>query len=58
LEIILKHEIDHAMDCCLQEDPQLSAKWETYTDRLYNTARRKGTIAFDEMDRHEYFAQS
>ncbi|MGD8961044.1 MAG: hypothetical protein PVH43_00945 [Desulfobacterales bacterium] len=57
-EIILKHEIDHAIDCCLQDDPQLCEKWETYTDRLYNTARRKGTIAFDEMDRHEYFAQS
>ena len=57
-EIILKHEIDHAIDCCLQDDPQLSEEWETYTNKLYNTARRKGTIAFDEMDRHEYFAQS
>ncbi|MGD9090982.1 MAG: hypothetical protein PVI38_21015 [Desulfobacterales bacterium] len=56
-ELILKHEINHAVDCCLQDDSQLSSKWETYIDRLYNTARRNGTIAFDEMDKHEFFAQ-
>lgn len=57
-ETILKHEIDHAIDCCLHDDPQINTKWKAYIDRLYNTARRQGTIAFDEMDEHEYFAQS
>ncbi len=56
-EAILKHEIHHAIDCCLQDDPLLGAKWQAYVDKLYNTARRQGTIAFDEMDQHEYFAQ-
>ena len=56
-EIILKHEINHAIDCCLQDDPHLGTKWQAYIDKLYNTARRKGTIAFDEMDEHEFFAQ-
>jgi hypothetical protein len=57
-EAILKHEIHHAIDCCLQDDPLLGAKWQAYIDKLYNTARRQGTIAFDEMDNHEYFAQN
>ena len=57
-EIILKHEIDHAIDCCLQDDPRMNKKWKTYIDRLYNTARRQGVIAFDESDKHEFFAQS
>jgi len=55
-EAILKHEIDHAIDCSLQDDPHLSAKWKAYTARFYNTARRQGTIAFDALDPHEYFA--
>jgi hypothetical protein len=57
-EIILKHEIDHAIDCCLQDDPHLGAKWQAYIVKLYNTARRQGTIAFDESDKHEFFAQT
>ncbi len=57
-DAILKHEINHAIDCCLQDDPHLGAKWEAYIDKLYNTARRQGTIAFDELDKHEYFAQT
>ena len=56
-EAILKHEIHHAIDCCLQDDPLLGAKWQAYVDKLYNTGRRQGTIAFDEMDKHEFFAQ-
>ena len=58
LDAILKHEISHAIDCCLQDDPHLGAKWQIYIDKLYNTARRQGAIAFDESDRHEYFAQT
>ncbi len=58
LDAILKHEIRHAIDCSLQDDPQLSVKWQAYLDRLYNTARRQGIIAFDEMDKHEFFAQT
>ena len=57
-EIILKHEIDHAIDCSLEDDPRMNTKWKAYIDRLYNAARRQGIIAFDEMDGHEYFAQS
>jgi hypothetical protein len=57
-EVVLKHEIHHALDCCLQDDPHLGTKWQAYIDKLYNTARRQGTIAFDEMDQHEYFAQN
>ena len=56
-EILLKHEIDHAIDCCLQDDPWMNAKWKAYLDRLYIAARRQGAIAFDAIDRHEYFAQ-
>jgi hypothetical protein len=57
-ETALKHEIHHAIDCCLQDDPYLGTKWKAYIDRLYNTARRQGVIDFAEMDKHEYFAQS
>ena len=57
-EAVLKHEINHAIDCNLQDDPHLSAKWEAYIDKLYNAARRQGSIAFDEFDKHEYFAQT
>ena len=57
LETILKHEIKHAVDCCLQDDPNLGPKWKAYIEKLYNSARRRGEIAFDEMDGHEYFAQ-
>ena len=56
-EVVLKHEIHHAIDCCLRDDPHLGTKWQAYIDKLYNTARRKGTIAFDEMEEHEFFAQ-
>ncbi len=55
-ENILKHEINHAIDCTLHADPRLNAKWEAYIDKLYDTARRQGTIAFDALDPHEYFA--
>jgi hypothetical protein len=56
LEAVLKHEINHAMDLTLQADPRLSAGWNAYLNKLYNAARRRGTIAFDELDPHEYFA--
>lgn len=56
-ETILKHEIDHAIDCSLEDDTHLGAKWEAYTSRLYNAARRQGVIAFDEINEHECFAQ-
>jgi hypothetical protein len=53
---ILKHEINHAIDWTYQNTPQLKAKWQAYLNKLYNAARRQGIIAFDELDRHEYFA--
>lgn len=56
-EKALKHEINHAVDLTLLDDPQFKDKWGTYINKLYNTARRQGTIAFDESDPHEYFAQ-
>ena len=55
-EAVLKHEINHAIDLTLQEDPRLIIKWHAYINKLYNAARRQGTIAFDELDPHEYFA--
>ena len=55
-ETLLKHEINHAIDLTCRDNPQLKHKWNTYIDKLYNTARRQGTIAFDELDAHEYFA--
>ena len=56
LEKVIKHETNHAIDWTLQDDPHLSAGWNAYLDKLYNAARRRGTIAFDELDPHEYFA--
>ncbi len=53
---ILKHEIDHAIDLTYQDHPQLKVKWSAYINKLYNSARRQGKIAFDELDPHEYFA--
>jgi hypothetical protein len=55
-EAVLKHEINHAIDLTLQEDSRLSLKWDAYINKLYNAARRQGTIAFDELDPHENFA--
>ena len=57
LAAILKHEINHAIDLTFQDDPRLNAKWNAYINKLYNAARRQGTIAFDELDPHEYFAR-
>jgi hypothetical protein len=57
LEAVLKHEINHAIDLTLQDDFRLNAKWKAYINKLYNAARRQGTIAFDELDPHEYFAR-
>jgi hypothetical protein len=54
---VLKHEINHAVDVTLHDDPQLSDKWRTYINKLYNTARRKAKIAFDESNPHEYFVE-
>ena len=56
-EKILKHEINHALDLIYHDDPQLKKKWRAYTNKLYNAARRRGEIAFDELDPHEYFAE-
>ena len=55
-EAVLRHEINHAIDFTLQEDPRLNLKWNAYINKLYNAARRQGTIAFDELDPHENFA--
>ena len=55
-ESVLKHEINHAIDCSLQDDPGLADQWNAYTHKLFNAARRRGEIAFDEMDKHEYFS--
>jgi hypothetical protein len=55
-EAVLKHEINHAIDLTLQENPRLSLKWNAYINKLYNAARRQGTIAFDDLDPHENFA--
>jgi hypothetical protein len=57
LEAVLKHEINHAIDLSLQGDSRLNAKWKAYINQLYIAARRQGTIAFDELDPHEYFAR-
>jgi hypothetical protein len=57
-EKILKHEINHALDLTFHDDPQLKDKWSTYINKLYNTARRQGKIAFDALDPHEYFAEN
>jgi hypothetical protein len=56
LEEILKHEINHALDLTWADDPQLQDKWNAYVEKLYNTARRQGKIAFDALDPHAYFA--
>jgi hypothetical protein len=56
-ETLLKHEINHAIDLTCRDNPRLKQKWNMYIDKLYNTARRQGTIAFDELDPHEYFAR-
>jgi hypothetical protein len=56
-ETLLKHEINHAIDLTCRDNPQLKHKWSTYIEKLYNAARRQGTIAFDELDPHEYFAR-
>ena len=56
-ETLLKHEINHAIDLTCRDNPQLNHKWNTYIDKLYNAARRQGTIAFNELDPHEYFAR-
>jgi hypothetical protein len=55
-EAVLKHEINHAIDLTLQEDHDLGSKWTAYINKFYDTARRQGTVAFDELDPHEYFA--
>jgi hypothetical protein len=55
-EEILKHEINHALDSVCQDHPQLGVQWKAYINKLYNDARRKGKIAFDALDPHEYFA--
>ena len=55
-EAVLEHEINHAIDLTLREDPRLSLKWDAYIKKLYNAARRQGTVAFDELDPHENFA--
>jgi hypothetical protein len=55
-EVVLKHEINHSIELTLQKDPRLSLKWNAYINKLYNAARRQGTIAFDELDPHENFA--
>jgi hypothetical protein len=55
-ENLLKHEINHAIDLTCRDNPQLNHKWNAYIDKLYNAARRQGTIAFDELNPHEYFA--
>jgi len=56
-EKVIKHEINHAIDCALQEDRRLGPGWNAYLNKLYNSARRRGTIAFDALDPHEYFAR-
>jgi hypothetical protein len=58
LEMFLKHEINHAIDSTYRDDPQFKDKWIAYITKLYNAARRKGIIAFDELDPSEYFARS
>jgi hypothetical protein len=57
-ENILKHEINHALDFTFLDHPQFNMKWKSYIEKLYNTARRQGKIAFTELDPHEYFART
>jgi hypothetical protein len=56
LQKIIEHEINHAMDSILQEDPRLNTRWIAYLNKFYNAARRQAAIAFDELDPHEVFA--
>ena len=44
------------MDFTCGDDLQLKDKWSAYIDKLYNSARKQGKIAFDALDPHEYFA--
>ena len=57
-EEVLKHEIKHAIDLTYQDHPQLNVKWKAYINKLYESARRRGKISFDELDPHEYFAST
>ncbi|MGD2272949.1 MAG: hypothetical protein PVI06_21305 [Desulfobacterales bacterium] len=57
-EEILKHEINHAVDLTMLDHPQLHIKWKAYIEKLYNTARRQGKIAFTDLDPHQYFART
>ena len=57
-ETTLKHEINHAIDFTYLDLPQFKVKWKAYINKLYNAARRQGEIAFDELDPHEYFAET
>ena len=57
-ERVLKHEIAHAIDATLQEDPRKGQMWSACIARRYEAARRRGDIAFDAIDPHEYFAAS
>jgi len=57
-EATLKHEINHAIDFTYLDHPQFKVKWKAYINKLYNAARRQGEIAFDELDPHEYFAET
>lgn len=52
----LRHELAHALDLNLQDDPQIGQKWANYVEQLYHRARRSGELAFNESNRHEFFA--
>jgi hypothetical protein len=57
LDAKLRHEIEHAVDLNLADDPKLKNKWQSYINKLYESGRRSGEIAFDQLEAHEFFAE-
>ena len=54
----LRHELVHALDQALEDDPALVDRWKAYRERLHREARRAGKISFDGPDSREYLAQT
>lgn len=55
LDEVLRHEIRHAVDMTLREDPEQGAQWNKYVDKVYEDLRRAGAFAFD-ADKDEVIA--
>jgi hypothetical protein len=53
----LRHELVHALDHALEDDPEIGNLWVAYRTRLHREGRRAGAIAFEGPDAREYLAQ-